>query len=324
MTLPSSGNPISFSQIVNEFGEPNGKNLGAYRVSEDIGALTDMPLDTGIPQSGQIAFSDFYKKQLNTVVNFYDGGNETRQTARTKYDNKNVRVIGNFKERPTSSSGTRVIIHVNKTISSARGNRNYVALKTGSWESETNLDLINNGNIYGGGGKGGNGGNRSRGPGRGEDGSSGLGVSYPIELWNYGSIRGGGGGGGAGRGGSETRRDYFRCGWWCEGRRKRYSRTGGGGGGGGQGSPGGPGGDGGGSGGGNGGGGNTGGPGGGGGDGGDGARRGTRGGNWGSNGDNQDSNGGSGGRAILISGSGSVTYQVTGTLSGGTANEGFS
>jgi hypothetical protein len=322
MTLQSSGK-ISFSDIRNEFGEPNGKNLGAYRVSEDIGALTDMPLDTGVPQSGQIAFSDFYNKQLNTVVNFYDGGNESRQTARTKYDNKSVRVIGNFKERPASSSDTRVIIHVNKTISSTKGNRNYVALKTGGWDSNTNLDLINNGNIYGSGGNGGKGGNRSRRATDGEDGSSGLGVSYPIQLWNYGSIRGGGGGGGGGRGGRRDERDRYRCGWWCEGRDRDRRRTGGGGGGGGQGSPGGSGGDGGGSGGGPGDGGSTGGPGGG------GSKRddsapGADGGSWGSGGGSQSGRGGNGGRAILISGSGSVTYEATGTLSGGSANEGFS
>jgi hypothetical protein len=323
MTLQSSGNPISFSQIVNEFGQPNGKNLGAYRVSENIGALTNMPLDTGVPQSGQIAFSDFYGKQLNTVVNFYDGRNETRQTARTKYDNKSVRVIGNFKQRPTSSSGTRVIIHVNKTISSTKGNRNYVALKTGGWDSNTNLDLINNGNIYGSGGNGGKGGTRRRRAGDGEDGSSGLGVSYPIQLWNYGSIRGGGGGGGGGRSGRRDERDRYRCGPWCEGRRRDRRRTGGGGGGGGQGSPGGSGGDGGGGEGGPGGGGSIGGPGRGGSKSDDSAP-GAGGGSWGSSGGSQSGSGGNGGRAILISGSGSVTYEATGTLSGGSANEGFS
>ena len=70
MALQSSG-AISYSDIKNEFGEPNGKNIGAYRVSQNIGELTARPLDTGIPKSGEIKFSDFYGKQLNIVVNFW-------------------------------------------------------------------------------------------------------------------------------------------------------------------------------------------------------------------------------------------------------------
>ena len=71
MALQASG-PISFSQIANEFGTPPGKNLGAYRVSQTVGTLSSLPLDTGVPQSGTINFSDFYSKKLNVVVGFYD------------------------------------------------------------------------------------------------------------------------------------------------------------------------------------------------------------------------------------------------------------
>ena len=311
MALQSSGQQISFGNIVTEFGTPTNKNIGAYRVSETIGALSNMPLDTGVPQTGQIAFSDFYGKQLNVVVDFYTGGAVTRQTARTKYDNKNVRVIGGFKNRPSSASGTRVIIHVNKTIGSAKGSRTYVALKTGSWESNTNLDLFNYGNIYGAGGNGGNGGNRSRGPSGGSEGSSALGLSYPTQIWNYGNIYGGGNGGSGGSGGRRDDRRRYRCGWWCEGRDRDRRRTGGGGGGGGQGYPGGSGGDGGGSGGGPGGGGSTSGAGGGGG-GGSGASNGSGGGGWGA------------GRAILMSGSGYNQNVVIGNRAGGEEVSGFS
>ena len=59
MALQSTGT-ISFSNIANEFGTPNGNNLGAYRVSENRGSLTNLPLDDTIPQSGEIRFSDFY------------------------------------------------------------------------------------------------------------------------------------------------------------------------------------------------------------------------------------------------------------------------
>ena len=71
MTLQSSGQ-ISFSNIINEFGGPpnisgsgGGISFGRYRVSETYGAMSNLPIDTGVPQSGQIAFSNFYNKQLN-------------------------------------------------------------------------------------------------------------------------------------------------------------------------------------------------------------------------------------------------------------------
>jgi hypothetical protein len=72
MTLQGSGT-ISFSQISNEFGLPPRRNLGAYRVSETYGAMTNMPLDDGIPQSGRISFSNFYNKKLNIIVDCYGG-----------------------------------------------------------------------------------------------------------------------------------------------------------------------------------------------------------------------------------------------------------
>ena len=59
MTLPTSGNSISFDQIATEFGYPTDNKFSNYRVSQDVGDLSSMPLDTGIPQSGQLKFSDF-------------------------------------------------------------------------------------------------------------------------------------------------------------------------------------------------------------------------------------------------------------------------
>ena len=325
MALPGSGQ-LAFSQIINEFGTPGGKNLGAFRVSENIGAMSDVRLDTGMPSSGQIAFSNFRGKQLNVVVNFYTGGEETRQNAKNRYDGNNVRVVGGFRGRPSNTDGTRVIIHVNKNIGSEKRGRNKVALRTGTWNNGTNLDLINNGNIYGAGGDGGQGASRSSGAGRGKNGTSGLGIEYPCELWNYGTIRGGGGGGGGGGSGRRDSRRRYRCGWWCEGRRRDRRRSGGGGGGGGKGLPGG-----------NGGGasdrGRRGGdgnlisfgPGGaGGGDGaGDGGNGGTFG-NRGADGTRGGNRGGDNGRAILVQGSGALLNVVAGTQGGGVAVEPFS
>ena len=296
MALQSSGQ-ISFSNIINEFGQPSGKNLGAYRISENVGGLSNLGLDNNddlnatIPQSGTIKFSDFYGKKLNIIVNYYSGGTETLpQNGYQRYQANNVRVLGGFRGRPSRSSNIRAIIHINKTIHSQKGGRNTVAIRTGGWDGSTNLDIINNGGIYGSGGDGGYHGHRARGPGRGSDGTSGLGIEYPAELWNYGTIYGGGGGGGGGNGSSSSSR---RRRWWGRRKRRRRRRIGGDGGGG-AGIP-------------------------------SGSRSQNRngggGGGFGSNGGSGNAGGGSHGFAIVISGSGSGTsIQRTGTQAGGTCN----
>jgi len=201
MTLQSSGQ-ISFGQISAEFGLGQAR-IGQYRVSQTVGAMKNRPLDDGVPQSGQIRFGDFYGKQLNQVVNFHSGGSESRQIARTRYNSNSVTVIGGFRSRPSSSAGTKVFIHVNKTICSAKGDINTCALRTGSWESSTNLKLWNSGNLYGAGGDGGDGGSRNNGGSCGQNGTSAFGATYPTDVLNYGNMWGGGGGAG-GTSGNKT------------------------------------------------------------------------------------------------------------------------
>jgi hypothetical protein len=248
MALQASG-PISFSQISNEFGLSSGKNFGAYRISQTVGGLNNLALDNQnsgtsiiplIPQSGTIRFSNFYSTRLNMVV--YCSGN--RITARARYnDNSNVFVIGGYKTRPASSSGTKVWIHTNETISSnipasSAPNRQYCSLITGGWEGDTDLrlDIGTSGVVSGAGGNGGTGGSDRCGNGfGGAFGTSAIGVNYqPIIITNRGRIQGGsGGGGGGGSAYSENRRRF---------RRDVIGRSAGGGGGGGMGSPGGSGG----------------------------------------------------------------------------------
>ena len=217
MTIKSSGgnpptNPLSFSEIANEFGTPPNKNLGAYRVSQTFGALSSQPLDSGIPQSNQIKFSDFYSKQLNVIVNFYSGDPESRQNAKTRYndDNEgNVSVVGGFKSKPSNTSGTHVKIHVNKTIISAEGDNN-VALKTGTWNSGTTLrvDVGSSGKILGAGGNGGKGAdNQEENGSNGSSGNHGLGAQFSCTVANSGTIAGGGGGGAGGGGGYQSDKD---------------------------------------------------------------------------------------------------------------------
>ena len=207
MALQSSGQ-ISFSNISAEFGTPPNSNLGAYRISETYGALSNQPLDTGVPQTGTIKFSDFYSKQLNVIVNFYSGGSESRQIAKNRYDNGNVNVVGGFRTRPSNTNGTHVKIHVNKTISSANSNDQGVcALRTGNWDSGTTLkvDVGSSGKIAGAGGNGGRGANTEGENGvSGQNGNSGLGLQYTCTVQNNGTIVGGGGGGGGGGAGYDT------------------------------------------------------------------------------------------------------------------------
>ena len=241
MTTPSG--QISAQDIKNEFGEVGGTvPLGSYRVSQTKGELT-LAIGDGVPTSGAISFDNMRNKRLNIVVDYYSDGTITRQNngdntvnAKNRYVNQNnrVHVIGGLKSKPSDTSPHRVRIHVNQTIGGKSGEINRCALRTGSWNSGTDLivDVGGEGAIYGGGGAGGQGGDVDTSGHAGEDGASALGIDYNgtnINVASGGLIRcgfGGGGGGGAGR-----QND------------KGSERTvGGGGGGGGQGYPGGAGG----------------------------------------------------------------------------------
>ena len=210
MALQGSGQ-ISYSNITDEFGSPGNGGLGAYRVSQNVGNLTNLGLDNStanppastMPQSGQISFSDFYNGRLNIVVDHHSGGTVYRQNSRSRYNNNDVTVIGGFRSRPSNSSGKQVIIHVNKTIGSEKSGNDHCALRTGGWDSNTELsvDIGSSGRLRGAGGNGGNG---SRESGQnGGTGSSGLGVEYSpckVNIRSGGLISAGWGGGGGGGG----------------------------------------------------------------------------------------------------------------------------
>ena len=210
MALQSSGQ-ISFSDISNEFG--NAGSLGAYRVSQTIGELSNLPLDNGVPQSGTISFSDFYSKRLNIVVNYHSGGTEYQQDARDKYDANGITIVGGYKgvnNKPAAGNGAKVMIHVDKTIGSTQSVNNTVnrcALTTGSWNNTTlQIDLGSTARISGAGGQGGEGSNGSGAGEDGDDGTSGLGVQYsPTTINSVGGsiISAGFGGGGGGGGGHD-------------------------------------------------------------------------------------------------------------------------
>ena len=231
MTLPASGQ-ISASDIANEFGythNPETK-LGSYRTTNgqgnfpvSFGALQFNSIDaqTGgsVPTSGQIKFSDFYSTKLQTIVNFYGSGRGgSRLVAKDRYNaggSNDVNVVGNYKTRPTNSSGTKVHIHVNQQIGSEKTRVEHCALRTGSWDSSTTLqvDVGGSGRI---GGAGGDGGRGSDGPGeaiQGGFGTSGLGIQYnptTVNVASGGVITAGFGGGGGGGGAYDTDKEGAR------------------------------------------------------------------------------------------------------------------
>ena len=237
MALQSSGNPISFSQIRTEFGDgvntaSSPVRIGQYRrddpsfTNEDVGSLSDLPLDTGVPTSvsagsSSIAASNFFSKKLNVVVNYHTSNENRPEDARSRYNasatsignaTNKWNVVGGYKNPPSNTSGTKVMINVNKEIGSVRATANSevnkVALRTGSsWNAGTTLqiDIGSSGRIQGAGGRGGPGGGTGGStPDAGLTGTSGLGVEYAAQINNSGIIRCGYGGGGGGSGGASN------------------------------------------------------------------------------------------------------------------------
>ena len=221
MTLPSSPNSISMTQIANEFGYTQGSatKIGDYRTlanganyPQTIGALSFSSIDGGgsvATGSNSIRMSQFRGTQLQQVVNFWASGKGGfRLNAKNRYNNNSsgdVAVVGNYRTRPSNSSGTKVHIHVNQAIGSERFDQDHCALRTGSWDTSTNLqvDVGGSGRIQGAGGFGGNGANGATNGNQGGAGTSGLGVEYSptqVNIASGGIISGGFGGGGGGCG----------------------------------------------------------------------------------------------------------------------------
>jgi len=209
MALPTTGK-ISFSDIQREFGRTTNGSFGGYRITDTQGGQ-DFPLDEGIPTTGRIRFSDFHGKKLNILVDFYSE-NTQKQDIKGRFNENEIHVIGPRDSKPSSTSGKKIIAHVNKVVSASEQSkidgRLSCSLKTGQWDSNTDL-IINVGSagtIIGAGGDGGRG---SEGAGSffaGKDGTSAIGINttQDVSIINNGSISCGFGGGGGGKGGSKS------------------------------------------------------------------------------------------------------------------------
>ena len=211
MALPASGQQISADQISDEFGRNatgNSMSLGDYRLTQSVGSLSFNGIDSGVPTSGEIKFSDFHGKRLNVVVDFHTGGTVSRVNAKSRYNGNNITVIGGF--RGKKEAGSKILIHVNKTIGSAKGSQNNVALRTGQWDSDVvlSVDVGSSGRLYGAGGDGGEGSDSwsdsgSNNATSGGNGTSALGIEHEetaVNIQSGGRIRCGFGGGGGGSG----------------------------------------------------------------------------------------------------------------------------
>ena len=160
MTIKSSATPnppLSFQEIEAEFGAQSPRSLGSYRHTQTVNGLTFNGIDSGVPSSGQIAFSDFYGKSLNIVVDCFSGSDESRINAKSnKWDNNDI-VIINPSTVSKKEEGTRITIRVNKKFGSDKSDTKHCALRTGVWSNPAQIivDLGSNAKILGAGGDGG-------------------------------------------------------------------------------------------------------------------------------------------------------------------------
>ena len=239
MAIPAETNrPLSFgNDIEQEFGQPVGRNLGAFRISQTVGDMTNLPLDEGIGQvsdngtDNSIRFSQFRGKRLNIVVLYNEneqraeGGHQRYKS--TKPGSKVIISPDSEQESPTDGKGSKIILHVagavtlssnkNKSHPTDNTGQHRCALRSGSpeeWdETEPPVIHINIGPaavVSGAGGDGGAGGDSGTLGGRGEDGedgSSAIGIACPVEKITIQEgarvIAGAGGGGGGGAGAGE-------------------------------------------------------------------------------------------------------------------------
>ena len=142
MTIKASGTPnppLSFSEIEAEFGAQSPRSLGSYRHTQTVNGLTFNGIDSGVPSSGEIKFSDFYGKSLNIVVDCFSGGDEFRINAKNnKWNNNNI-VIINPSTVSKKEQGTKITIRVNKKFGSDKSNQQHCALRTGTWNNPAQI-----------------------------------------------------------------------------------------------------------------------------------------------------------------------------------------
>ena len=179
MTLPSSGE-ISLSAIQTEFGGANPIGLSEYyRGGSIIPATTS--LNTTIPTSGVITFSNFYgtRKAFLFVASI--------TSATTSYNLRDAVLAAGW----DGTSLVEATVTISATLNSGASN---FAFRTGTFPSNSVIKIINNGTILGRGGAGAGGSYTATG------GAAGDAILIDFNVTSLdntnGYIFGGGGGGG--------------------------------------------------------------------------------------------------------------------------------
>ena len=220
------GNIVTSSGSV-KFGNyrmDNASEFGGMVVPLDTDCGPNSNVDIPIGNS-PISFSNFYNARLNIGVDYFTADENRPDDAVTRFGDPSKRkIVGGFIGFPVDTSGSKVAIVVNKTISGKStgvdgASVNECSLRTGSgWIAGTKVTVQvgSSGRIYGAGGDGGAGGNvanqESSGiapnglpynedGANGENGTSALGVEYDltsVKVRSGGIIVSGFGGGGGG------------------------------------------------------------------------------------------------------------------------------
>ena len=194
-------------------------------VSATLSADSDQPLRARVVEGWTCHAGWSEYRGLNSTIN------EPVLTLVAKGDPwfQNYWTKGDCTEFSKKEDGSKIIIHVNKKFGSDKSSVNNCAVRTGSWNSSSSIqvDVGGEGEILGAGGDGGNGGNCTSSGQPGGSGTSGLGIDHngvTVNVQSGGIIRAGFGGGGGGGGDRQVDKGQDR-------------RASGGGGGGGAGCP---------------------------------------------------------------------------------------
>ena len=180
MTLPASG-PISFNNINVELGV-------AGTTTASLGQASYRTL-AGVP-SGAISMSNFYGKSNRVAITITFASNQ-----------QNVNIY-NLRGGSYVAGKSDITVNVNSGVFIGATSTGVYAMTIASFASGDTVRVNNSGTILGCGAVGGTGGyaqfNASGGPSGGAGGGPALSVSFPTNIYNYGSVFGGGGGGGGG------------------------------------------------------------------------------------------------------------------------------
>ena len=195
MTIPSSGQSLSFSALRTEFvGGSSAISLGdLYRGGSNIRAKHPSNPATNdaanVPESGALDVSDFYDQGKGFTFTYSSGA--TDQNLSDLFGSTDYGV-----DYPKN-----VVIPASITLGT--NNTSEYALEADSGGAGT-ITITNNGNIIGAGGAGGSAGSANGGTGgNGSAGGDAFKASVAVTLINNGSMLAGGGGGSGGGGGGQ-------------------------------------------------------------------------------------------------------------------------